>query len=226
MNGIGTRSLLWIGVGIGLSVRVGFAETQHYGRQVTRPFLKPNASVPVGRIEHLAFRRQNGGLQLLGAAADKTVRVWQFQPDAKTLSPQEVFRWPISGGQIGQSCDLHTSPDGRAALAVCPIGRSCAVYWANPAGQWTALPTVSFGSVVEWTSVGLHPQDGNRLAVAYSSAGLDARIVVWDVSGAEPRVVQTIKGGLPRIDKLRFSPEGSRLFAFDAENGQIRGWEQ
>ena len=90
MNGIGSHMWRWIWLGVMVCADPRWAVAQNFGRQVTRPFLKPNASVPVGTIQHLSFRQQDGRLQLLGLAADKTVRIWQFDPAAKTIIPQQV----------------------------------------------------------------------------------------------------------------------------------------
>jgi len=226
MNGIRTGRLLWIGVGIVLSVRVGLAQSPQYGRQLTRPFLRPSGSMPAGHLLQLSFRRQNGGLQLLGLADDKTVRSWQFRPDTKSLRPTDVFRWPISFGDFGLGCDLDTAADGRAALAVCPIGRSSTVYWSRSVDQWKELPRAGLGAMVVWSSVSLHPVDPDRLAVAYSVPGLDARIVVWNVAGRVPRPVQSLTSRLSRIDTLRFSPRGLQLLALDAERGHSQLWSQ
>ena len=200
INGIGSHLWRWIWLSVIVCVDPRWAIAQNFGRQVTRPFLKPNSSVPVGTIQHLSFRQQDGRLQLLGLAADKTVRIWQFNPATKTIIPQRVFRWPISGGQIGQGCDLQTAADGRAALAVCPIGSSSIVYWMDSDGQWSALPSDGLNDMVEWASVSLHPVDASRLAVAYSRPGMSARVVLWSLGERGPRPVQSLTTRLTRVD--------------------------
>lgn len=223
MLGIGFRCLVFIAVGL-CQVAPALADEIGHERQASRPFLRPNAVVPAGRLQSLVFQQQDGRLLLAAAAADHVIRRWEVKPTLKALVPRAPLRGPVASGRMGRSCDLICDPLGRLAAGIMPIARSSSVFFGRGRGNWKGLPVRQFPSDVLWTSLAFQPRHANSLVVAYTCANSTCQLVVWDLSRSPPQAVQSITPDLSWIDTLRISPEGDRLAAVDFSEGEIRLW--
>jgi WD40 repeat protein len=153
-------------------------------------------------VWQVSFNRD--GTRLATASQDGTAKVWD------TVSGQELF---TLSGHSGPIQGITYSPDG-TRIATSGASDGTARVWDAATGQELIALNAGIGLV----GIAFSP-DGRRLAAGRS----DGTTIVWDISGAEGRVIFTLTGHTAFIPRLAFSPDGTHL-ATASFDGTAKVW--
>lgn len=212
----------------------GEARAQAQVRDYTRPLLVLNPPGHHAPVRSLLFTPD--GDQLLSGGMDKIAQVW----DVRAARPERVrtLRPPQWRGLAGSIRAMALSPIAMAQnqrwLAVGGMGVE------NQGGtivlfRYPGLASFQTGDLAGYLYSGTRgaaePQghtdgitalafspDGQTLA----SAGLDAKVVLWDMATRRPRAV--LAGQTRAVNALAFLPGGNRV-ATGGEDGILRVWD-